>query len=95
MRSTALPVGLLALSFAFWAAVAVAAWQQELGEQMRLEHDCTVGFLSQVTEREHGRVLVVFAKVHCEDGRTFDASRTSADEPFVVKACPSKESSSC
>jgi hypothetical protein len=73
----------------FVAAVghAQADWQAELADEILIMEDCEVSFLTQVVEREIDGRQVILAKVHCIDGRTFDASRDDAFAAFSFKAC--------
>ncbi len=64
------------------AAPALAGWEEELAEQIEYEHDCKVGFLSRITERTVEGHKVVRAKVHCDEGRSFDAFRPDGSDLF-------------
>ncbi|MEO3431015.1 hypothetical protein AAFN88_19330 [Pelagibius sp. CAU 1746] len=70
-------------------------WQSELTEQMQREYDCEVAFLSQVAERSVNGDLVILAKVHCLDKRTFDAYRDSAFGPFEIHPCENPDNRVC
>lgn len=70
-------------------------WQGQLNEQMLREYDCEVAFLSQVAERMVDGDLVVLAKVHCVDKRSFNAVRDSAFEPFEIDPCENPENRVC
>ena len=72
-----------------------AGWQDSLNEQMLRDHDCEVAFLSQVAEREVNGDLVILAKVHCIDKRTFDAYRNSAFKPFEIHPCENPDNRVC
>jgi hypothetical protein len=86
MRWLGLILGLLSIGPA-----AAAGWQDDLAEQLRLEHDCQLAFLSGVVERQvEGRALVI-AKAHCEDGRVFDALQPDASEAFELNECTADE----
>lgn len=86
----------VALILLLLGAPARAAWQEDLIAEIRAAHGCTVAYLSQVVERTVDGRQIVFAKVHCEDGRVFDASRTNALEPFVFRECaPAREPQGC
>lgn len=63
------------------------AWQDDLAAEIRVSHGCSVAYLTQVVERTVDGRQVIFAKVHCEDGRVFDATRTGSLEPFDFKEC--------
>lgn len=93
-------VAALALCLAVPLAVQPAqaqeeGWQSELTDQMLREYDCEVAFLSQVAERSVNGELVVLAKVHCIDKRTFDAYRDSAFVPFEIHPCEDPENRVC
>ncbi|MCS6879627.1 MAG: hypothetical protein N2038_03685 [Geminicoccaceae bacterium] len=78
------------------ARPAPAGWQDDLAAEIRAAHGCSVAYLTQIVERTLDGRQVIFAKVHCEDGRVFDASRTSALEPFAFKECPTgREPQAC
>jgi len=70
-------------------------WQPQLAEQMLREYDCEVAFLSQVAERTVNGDLIVLAKVHCIDKRSFDAYRDSAFEPFEIHPCENPDNRVC
>ncbi|HMA13587.1 MAG: hypothetical protein ACM35H_15415 [Bacteroidota bacterium] len=70
-------------------------WQPQLNEQMLREYDCEVAFLSQVAERMVNGDLVVLAKVHCVDKRSFNAVRDSAFEPFEIHPCENPDNRVC
>lgn len=69
------------------AAFAQAGWEEDLSSEILLMEDCTVSFLSQIVEREIDGRSLVMAKVHCEDGRTFDATRDDSFAAFTFRAC--------
>ncbi len=73
---------LLLLVSAALAAPALAGWEEELAEQIELEHDCEVAFLSRIIERTIEGHKVVRAKVHCDDERSFDAFRPDGSDLF-------------
>ena len=53
--------------------------------------DCEVSFLTQVVERDLDGRSVILAKVHCTDGRTFDASRDDSFAAFEFRVCEPEE----
>ncbi len=61
---------------------ALAGWEDELAEQTEYEHDCKVAFLSRIIERTVEGHKVARAKVHCDDGRGFDAFRPDGSDLF-------------
>lgn len=77
------------------AAAQEDGWQAELSDQIFLERDCEVAFLSHVTERPMNGDAVILAEVHCVDKRTFDAYRDSASEPFEIHLCEEPEVRAC
>jgi hypothetical protein len=95
-RSRFRPRGsLAALSF---TAVLVAAtsparasWEDDLAAQLRWDHECLVQYYSGVIERMVDGQLVVVAKAHCEDGRTFDAVQRDELEDFEITECTPTE----
>ncbi|MCS6780040.1 MAG: hypothetical protein NZ555_10105 [Geminicoccaceae bacterium] len=87
---------LLAIGLVLEAGSACAAWQDDLAAEIRVSRGCSVAYLSQVVERTVDGRQVIFAKVHCEDGRVFDATRTGSLEPFDFKECqPAREPQAC
>lgn len=90
MRKLAAAIVVLTGAAAF-AVPAQADWRNDLAAQMRWDHDCTVSFYSGVIERNMGGNLVVIAKVHCEDGRVFDATQRNELEDFEVSECTPEE----
>lgn len=89
----ALPALATALVLAAGQAAAQADWRAHLEWQMADQHECEVAFLTGVLEQEVKGEPVVFARVHCADGRRFDVSRTGAFTDFKVAAC--KEERTC
>jgi len=95
-RRLALPalaaVGLLLAT----AGHAQTDWQAELADEILIMADCEVSFLTQVIEREIDGRQVILAKVHCVDGRTFDASRDDSFAAFDFSLCePEGEPAAC
>ena len=89
-----------AIALALSAAPVVAQgpedeWGPLLTEQMAVEYDCEVAFFSQVAERELNGDVVVLAKVHCQDQRTFDAYRPGSFELFEIHPCENPEHRVC
>jgi len=79
----------IALSvFAVLAATpALADWQADLRRQMATQEACNVDYFSHVTERQIGNRVLISAKVHCEDKRTFDADWDDQKRQFKVRRC--------
>ena len=73
------------------AAPALADWQDDLAAQLRWDHGCKVQYYSGVIERMIDRQLLVIAKAHCEDGRTFDAIQRDELELFEITECTPTE----
>ncbi len=73
------------------SSTAAIGWEEELAEQIAADEGCDVAFLAQVMEREIDGREVVMAKVHCRDGRTFDAERRDLYEPFTFRRCEGEE----
>lgn len=73
------------------AAPALADWKEDLAAQLRWDHDCLVQYYSGVIERMIEGQLVVIAKAHCEDGRTFDAVQRNELEDFEITECTPTE----
>lgn len=77
-------------------AMAQAEWEQNLADEILIMEDCEVSFLTQVVERQVEGRRVVMAKVHCIDGRTFDATRDDDFAAFEFRICePESEPSAC
>lgn len=71
-------------------------WQNDLAAEILILEDCEVAFLTQVIEREIDGRDVVMAKVHCADGRAFDALREDAFAAFAFTICePAEEPAAC
>ncbi|NIA70172.1 hypothetical protein HBA54_16315 [Pelagibius litoralis] len=70
-------------------------WGPVLSEQMLVEHDCEVAFFSQVAVREVNGDVIVIAKVHCTDQRSFDAYRPGSFDPFQVSPCENPANRVC
>ena len=87
--TTAALLGFLALMSA--PALAQQDWQGDLANEILLMEDCEVSFLTQVVERDLDGRVVILAKVHCVDGRTFDASRDDNFAAFEFRACEPDE----
>jgi hypothetical protein len=73
------------------ASPALADWQDDLAAQLRWDHECLVQYYSGVIERLVDGQLLVIAKAHCEDGRTFDAIQRDELEDFEVTECTPTE----
>lgn len=67
--------------------LAEADWQAELRQQMREDHRCLIAFFSQVDERVVEGIPIVMVRLHCHDGRVFEASRRDPLSPFRVSEC--------
>ena len=70
-------------------------WQNRLSADIEFEHECEVAYMSQVVEREVEGDLMIMAKVHCVDQRTFDAIRMRSADAFEFKECTLREKQSC
>lgn len=66
---------------------AMADWQADLRAQMLEEHRCLIGFFSQVDEKVVEGETIVMVRLHCQDGRAFEASRRDPLSPFRVVEC--------
>jgi hypothetical protein len=73
------------------ASAALAAWEEDLAAQLRWDYQCLVQYYSGVIERMVDGQLVVIAKAHCEDGRTFDAIQRDELEDFEITECTPTE----
>jgi len=85
----------LALAITMPRPAAAQTWQNDLAEQIAEERDCEVSFLSHVVERDMEGRLVVMAKVHCIDKRTFDALRMDELDQFRITLCEDPDVASC
>ena len=83
--------GLLPAAVLAAASPALADWQEDLAAQLRWDHECVVRFYSGVIERMIDGEMVVIAKAHCEDGRTFDATQRNELEDFEITECTPTE----
>ena len=73
------------------ATPALADWQDDLAAQLRWDHECVVQFYSGAIERLIEGQMVVIAKAHCDDGRTFDAIQRNELEDFELPECTPTE----
>ncbi|MEZ5859022.1 MAG: hypothetical protein R3D25_11555 [Geminicoccaceae bacterium] len=92
-RHLLLPI-LLAMALAgtpATAPLAQSSWEEDLAAEIQVMEDCTVSFLSQIVERQVDGRSLIMAKVHCEDGRTFDATRDDSFAAFEFRACEPEE----
>ncbi len=62
-------------------------WKQQLNDQMLAEKQCAVEYLTNVRETELAGQASVSSRVHCADGRNFDAVRLGESTRFDVKDC--------
>jgi hypothetical protein len=84
-------VSAAALELTVLSAPALADWEEDLAAQLRWDHECLVQYYSGVIERMIEGQLVVIAKAHCEDGRTFDATQRNELEDFEITECTPTE----
>ncbi len=70
-------------------------WLEELSADISVIHDCEVAYLSHVVERRGEEGLLVMAKIHCVDQRTFDAFRLRTADVFQYKECTLREKQTC
>lgn len=93
------PAILLAMTLPLLTAAAGQAeqyeWLEELSADIAVIHDCEVAYLSHVVERQGDEGLMVMAKVHCVDQRTFDAFRLRTADVFQYKECTLREKQTC
>lgn len=73
------------------ASPALAEWEEDLAAQLRWDYQCQVQYYSGVIERMVDGELIVIAKAHCEDGRTFDAVQRDELEDFEINECTPTE----
>lgn len=90
-----LAIAMLAIGDAATSQAEQNGWQRVLSADIEFEHGCEVAYLSQVVEREVEGDLMVIAKVHCVDQRTFDAIRMRSADAFEFKECTLREKQSC
>lgn len=55
--------------------------------QLAVEEACDVAELLSSTEGFLGNNVFIDARVQCEDGRQFDASRVEPAEEFTLRIC--------
>ena len=87
MRPRMLARALAAMALSVTASPALADWQDDLAAQLRWDHGCLVQYYTGVIERMVDGQLLVIAKAHCEDGRTFDAIQRDELELFGITEC--------
>jgi hypothetical protein len=82
---------LVLLAVLLFAAPALAQdrplWQVELEEQLRIDHECVLNYLTNVVEKQVAEQQVILARAHCKDGRAFDVNRSDEFADFDVRAC--------
>ena len=83
--------GLVLLAGSVIAALSASAdWPDELKLQALQSKRCEVGFMTDVKVRIVDGQQVIFARIHCHDGRAFDASRVGDTGQFTFAACDTK-----
>jgi hypothetical protein len=80
-------IGFASLALLILAPHAHADWQSDLQRQLKEEQNCEIAYLSRLEVRTVEGHQVVFVRAHCNDKRSFDASRQSETQKFVIKAC--------
>ena len=63
------------------------AWIEDLEFELAVNHECKVVAYLHMYEGKLGGQNLFSAKVKCEDGREFDASKTETDEEFSIRQC--------
>ena len=95
VRIIAVVFGAVLFAAPFGAQAAEDEWGPLLTDQMAVEYGCEVAFFSQVAERDVDGNVVVLAKVHCQDKRTFDAYRPGSFEVFEIHPCENPNNRVC
>lgn len=70
--------------------VAMAAdddWKKQLNEQMSADKQCSVQYMTNVRETTLAGQASITARVHCSDGRSFDATRLGSSAQFDIRDC--------
>ena len=80
---------LLALSWPMQLAAQTTdpSWLKELTWQLITEKNCEPQFYMNVQEGVIGEKIYYEARVMCQDGRSFDASRINPELHFTIKPC--------
>ena len=63
------------------------SWLDSLRVQLMVDENCEVQFFLNIREREHTAGNTYSARVQCEDGRQFDATRTDPAIEFTIESC--------
>jgi hypothetical protein len=63
------------------------AWLDDLTFQIATFKQCEVAYILNMREGSLGGQNTYEARVQCEDGRMFDASRIGDDAPFTFEKC--------
>lgn len=63
------------------------AWLDDLNFQIATFKQCEVAYILNMREGTLGGQNTYEARVQCEDGRMFDASRIGDDAPFTFEKC--------
>jgi hypothetical protein len=80
-------LSLLALPNAAFGQSSDPAWLDEMAAQLLLDEQCDVSIVMNLREGTLGGQNVYEARVRCDDGRMFDASRIGEDAVFTFKSC--------
>ncbi|MGI9401543.1 MAG: hypothetical protein ACR2O0_09840 [Rhizobiaceae bacterium] len=63
------------------------AWLEDLNYQIAIDKKCEVVYIVRMQEGVLGGQQTYEARVQCEDGRMFDATRIGETTPFEFKKC--------
>ncbi len=75
------------LSNGTFAQTTDPAWLEELNFEIAAEKQCEVIYIVRMQEGVLGGQPTYDARVQCEDGRMFDASRIGEAAPFTFALC--------
>ena len=75
------------LSTTTFAQASDPAWLDGLRLQLRADKQCEVQYFLNIQERKGTSGLTQMARAYCEDGRSFDASRTEPKPDFILDEC--------
>lgn len=77
----------LASAVSAYAQSSDPAWLDQLQFEIRAAKRCEISYLIRVHEGRLGEKTTYEARVQCQDGHMYDASRTGEDAPFVFTQC--------
>ena len=75
------------IASAAWAQSSDSGWLDSLRAQLLFDKKCVVEYFINMRENRGASGNTFSARVQCEDGRRFDATRSDPDEDFTLETC--------